>query len=594
MQLFPGLQITSEYRSPSANQSAGGVSGSQHLSGRALDVNVAGLNDQQKQALIDDAIGNGAKGIGWYNNNSMHVDFRDTPMAWGPDTHRSSLGQTPPWFQARAAALMAGGGGGGPGGATATAAAGPTGGTPYNAAQPVPPQQQPAPAASAAMGMAGQQPPQQQAGQQPQPQVGPPQQQQPPQTPPVAVRPNLQPAAVQMPPGGPQGAGGPPMPPPRPVEMADASGAVPIPAQAGQPGRTFVIDDNGQRVQIDPATGQPLPAQARPPTPAPAPAPAPEPAPVQVAQQGGGGVRPIGSTPMINAPSPAGMTENQRRMLASAIASRRPGAVEGVMSYLASQGVGAKNTDWSAVSLGDGNVLFYNQRTGQRMVEGTGTPKEGYETLPPEEIRKLGLDPVTAGVVQRNTKTGELKFPGKQGTNVTVGAGETAEAKTLGEGYAKEQLDLTKSAEGAVGTLGKISQVSKLLDLAQTNKLTPGITTLGAWGKAAGMSDETLKSLGFDPAAVYSAQAAEALTGSFPLEHARDWTIPVGKLLERRQGFPVEPAAAPRQRPGGEQDHPQCDGGGIAALDRQAENVVPGALQRQDVVAVPRGVVHQA
>jgi GH24 family phage-related lysozyme (muramidase) len=512
LQMFPGLQITSEYRSPSANQAAGGVSGSQHLSGRALDVNVSRLNEQQKQALIDDAVQNGAKGIGWYNNNSMHLDFRDTPMAWGPDTHQSSLGQTPPWFQARAAALMAGGGGG-PGGATATAAAGPTGGTPYNAAQPVPPQQQPAPAASAAMGMAGQQPPQQQAGP-PQAQI-PPQQQQRPPTPPVAVQPNLQAAAVQMPPGGPQGAGAPPMPPPRPVQMADASGAVPIPAQAGQPGRTFVIDDNGQRVQIDPATGQPLPAQnpPTPPRPAPTAAVPAQPAPVQTAQAGG--VAPIGSTAMQNAPSPAGMTENQRKMLASAIASRRPGAVEGVMTYLTSQGVGAKNTDWSAVSLGDGNVLFYNQRTGQRMVEGTGSPKEQYKTLSDDEVRGLGLDPKTSGVVQQNLKTLELKFPGKQGTNVTVGAGETAEAKTLGEGYGKEQLDLTKAAEGSVGTLGKIAQVRKLLDLSQTGKLAEGITTLGAWGKAAGMSDQTLTDLGFDPKAIYSAQAVQALTGSF-------------------------------------------------------------------------------
>jgi hypothetical protein len=545
-QLFPGLQITSEYRSPGQNQAAGGVSGSQHLSGRALDVNVSRLNDQQKQALIDDAIGQGAKGIGWYNNNSMHIDFRDTPMAWGPDTHRSSLGQTPPWFQQRAAALMAGGGGA-PAGGTATAAAGPTAGTPYNATQPVPPQQQPAPAAAAMMGQGGPQQQQAAVNQVAPSQIAAAQQQQQPPRPPVAVQPNLQPAAIPTPAGGPPGAGGPPMPPPRPIQTADASGAVPIPAQGGgqpgfvpggpAPGPGIAIDPaTGQRVPVD-ANGNPLPAQASPspPTAAPAAAAPAQAAPVQTAQAGG--VAPIGTSPIMGTPAPTGMTENQRRMLASAIASRRPGAVEGVMSYLATQGVGAKNTDWSAISLGDGNVLFYNQRTGQRMIEGTGAAKEGYQTLSADEIRGLGLDPATAGVVQRNTKTGELKFPGKAGVNIN-NQGESAEAKKLGEARADQIIKTGNAAEGAQTTLRQVAQMRGMLEQIESGKIAPGRFTVGQIAQSMGLSDDTLRTMGLpDRNQVANAEALQAMQGQLVRGMLASGQFPTNNFSDADRSF---------------------------------------------------------
>jgi hypothetical protein len=106
-EMFPQVRITSEFRSAGENQAVGGAKGSQHLSGNALDINTTGMSEEQKAAVINDAIANGAKGIGWYNPNSMHVDFRQNPAAWGPNKSASTLGRTPPWFREAAQKLTA-------------------------------------------------------------------------------------------------------------------------------------------------------------------------------------------------------------------------------------------------------------------------------------------------------------------------------------------------------------------------------------------------------------------------------------------------------------------------------------------------------
>ena len=96
---------------PQKNQDVGGAKNSQHMHGTALDLNVKGMSTEQKAALVDDALARGAKGIGWYNDGSLHIDFREgQAAAWGPNRSRTSLGQTEPWFRERAEKLLATGG----------------------------------------------------------------------------------------------------------------------------------------------------------------------------------------------------------------------------------------------------------------------------------------------------------------------------------------------------------------------------------------------------------------------------------------------------------------------------------------------------
>lgn len=98
---FPNLRVTSRDRSPEHNRKVGGAKGSQHLHGTAIDIGMSELTPQQRQEVAEYARSIGARGFGYYpKSNSMHFDVRQGPEAfWGSNYSRSSLGQTPEWFQ---------------------------------------------------------------------------------------------------------------------------------------------------------------------------------------------------------------------------------------------------------------------------------------------------------------------------------------------------------------------------------------------------------------------------------------------------------------------------------------------------------------
>ena len=112
-QEFPGVNVTSALRAGSGT--------SQHASGNAVDLSLRGLSQDQRASLVQNLTsgkyGN-VGGLGTYNASGdlLHVDTRSGPkMAWGPNRSRTSLNETPQWFQQAVAAWMGG---------TQTAAAG--------------------------------------------------------------------------------------------------------------------------------------------------------------------------------------------------------------------------------------------------------------------------------------------------------------------------------------------------------------------------------------------------------------------------------------------------------------------------------------
>jgi hypothetical protein len=96
------LNVTSGYRTPEHNAAVGGVRGSRHLRGDAIDVSLAGLSPAQQQAVIDQFLSDPrVGGFGYYpHSNSIHVDVRPGDRtAWGTDYSHTSIGEGwPEWL----------------------------------------------------------------------------------------------------------------------------------------------------------------------------------------------------------------------------------------------------------------------------------------------------------------------------------------------------------------------------------------------------------------------------------------------------------------------------------------------------------------
>lgn len=83
---FVGLpiKVNSGYRSPSHNDSVGGVSNSKHLIGIAADIVIIGFTPEQTKGVIEKLISSGVLvegGVGIYDT-FVHYDTRGTSARW--------------------------------------------------------------------------------------------------------------------------------------------------------------------------------------------------------------------------------------------------------------------------------------------------------------------------------------------------------------------------------------------------------------------------------------------------------------------------------------------------------------------------------
>ena len=102
---YGGLRITSGYRDPAYNAKVGGAKGSRHTHGDASDIDLSGLSDEQRIALVNDLRGKGAKGFISYSKspNMLHVDMGIPGVR--PNEHfmfdrsAKNMSNAPAWFQ---------------------------------------------------------------------------------------------------------------------------------------------------------------------------------------------------------------------------------------------------------------------------------------------------------------------------------------------------------------------------------------------------------------------------------------------------------------------------------------------------------------
>jgi hypothetical protein len=93
------ITLTSGYRPPALNKDRGGVGGSVHLRGGAIDMAVPDKTGEDTARLISAAKQAGFTGMGGYRPGKVHADIGNERI-WGPDTHASSIPQLPKSMQA--------------------------------------------------------------------------------------------------------------------------------------------------------------------------------------------------------------------------------------------------------------------------------------------------------------------------------------------------------------------------------------------------------------------------------------------------------------------------------------------------------------
>ena len=78
------IKVTSGWRSPSHNKAIGGVKNSQHVLGKASDLQVKGVEPEDLYLIIESLIKTGEMkqgGLGLYNS-FVHYDIRGTKARW--------------------------------------------------------------------------------------------------------------------------------------------------------------------------------------------------------------------------------------------------------------------------------------------------------------------------------------------------------------------------------------------------------------------------------------------------------------------------------------------------------------------------------
>lgn len=74
------VKINSAYRTPARNKAVGGTAYSQHLYGKAADIQISGVSPKKIAAYAETLLKNSG-GIGIYST-FMHIDVRSTKSRW--------------------------------------------------------------------------------------------------------------------------------------------------------------------------------------------------------------------------------------------------------------------------------------------------------------------------------------------------------------------------------------------------------------------------------------------------------------------------------------------------------------------------------
>jgi hypothetical protein len=164
---------------------------------------------------------------------------------------------------------------------------------------------------------------------------------------------------------------------------------------------------------------------------------------------------------------------------------------------------------------------------------------EGAIPFSDEDRKKYGVSPGQTAYWKRD---GTPQF-GPVGTNVNVDTGqkmETEENKTRGKLAAEREGKLLEGASKAGSTLIAVNRAEALLDQIETGKLEPTKLTMGAFGRAIGVPDETLAKLGLKPDQIGNKQAFNAIANELVIGKIGGEGFPANNFSNPDRVFLVE------------------------------------------------------
>ncbi|WP_132010889.1 hypothetical protein [Camelimonas lactis] len=158
--------------------------------------------------------------------------------------------------------------------------------------------------------------------------------------------------------------------------------------------------------------------------------------------------------------------------------------------------------------------------------------------------RDLARGETTANITEYNYAreqgyTGSFdKFLADKAQKTTVDMrGESEEAKAIGQAAGKRAGETMSAASLGVKQLQRIGRMEVLMEQVETGKMAPARMNLGAWGKALGVNDDFLNSMGLDPKKVGDAQALNAIAGRMVIDMIGAGGFPANNFSDADRQF---------------------------------------------------------
>jgi hypothetical protein len=121
-----------------------------------------------------------------------------------------------------------------------------------------------------------------------------------------------------------------------------------------------------------------------------------------------------------------------------------------------------------------------------------------------------------------------------------VVSGESEENRAIGKKSGEAIAAMAEAAGSAPNNLSRLSRISTMMEQIGTGKLTPSRMTAAQWGRALGVSDDTLKGIGLDPRQAATGEALQAMINQLVVGQIGAGGFPANNFSDADRAFLVQ------------------------------------------------------